>query len=331
MRLYNLYVYVFVCICMYVLVSFVSVCIRVTRLRILAARWPMEARHGLGQQRSSPARPGTASILLARGDWGVCLVCPKPRRRAAQWPDAWVVLKSRISVPQREHEADAHPVQARHPRAHPGRRQGCQLYRDARRLPALNLLLPLLVWRHQGAFAERSLRRSTVHARRNQVQLHGRSRIQRIQHGRGVRVGTAACWKGRLSCPYLLEQRRHSAYQEASRTSHHMWVIMIHEYPKYAVYLFCIDLYKHVTASVCMYMYILCLYLYVFAGIGMYYSNMSEKWLSTKARIALYLHVLICIDMYWYVLICIDMYPIVLVCIIIECPSQCEIGNSLLI
>ena len=47
----------------------------------------------------------------------------------------------------------------------------------------------------------------------------------------------------------------------------------------------CIGLYCCVL--ICIY-----LYWYVFAGIGMYFINLSEKWLSTKTRISLYQHVL---------------------------------------
>ena len=63
---------------------------------------------------------------------------------------------------------------------------------------------------------------------------------------------------------------------------------MIHEYPN--LYLLCTSS-CFVLIFISMYMHVLCLYLYVFAGIGMYYNNMSEKWLSTKTRIGLYLHV----------------------------------------
>ena len=43
-----------------------------------------------------------------------------------------------------------------------------------------------------------------------------------------------------------------------------------------------------VLICISMYKYVLGLYLYASAGIGMYYNNMSEKWLSTKTRIGLY-------------------------------------------
>ena len=58
-------------------------------------------------------------------------------------------------------------------------------------------------------------------------------------------------------------------------------MIMTHEHPTYAVHLICIEMYMHVYVCIML----------VFAGIGMYYNNLSEKWLSMKARIGLYLHV----------------------------------------